>query len=66
MQVEDYKRASYGSEHPFDASITLAQDITRSVIANLSLDKTLSERENLNNRIVVSLSCLYINIYIYI
>lgn len=53
MQVEDYKRASYGSEHPFDASITLAQDITRSVIANLSLDRTLSERENLNDKIVV-------------
>ncbi|KAK9914613.1 hypothetical protein M0R45_038382 [Rubus argutus] len=56
LKVEDYKRASYGSEHPFDASITLAQDITRSVIANLSLDKTLSERENLNDRIVRELN----------
>ena len=52
LKVMDPQKASYGIHDYKNASINLAQTTMRSEIGKLSLSKTFSERENLNETIV--------------
>lgn len=48
-------KASYGVENPIFAVIQLAQTTMRSELGKITLDKTFSERDTLNENIVVRL-----------
>lgn len=51
----DPVKASYGVENPIFAVIQLAQTTMRSELGKITLDKTFSERDTLNENIVVRL-----------
>lgn len=53
LQIVDPVLASYGVENPIFAVIKLAQTTMRSELGKISLDKTFSGRDMLNENIVV-------------
>lgn len=55
IKVMDGKKASYGIENYRRAAINLAQTTMRSEIGKLKLSQTFSERESLNETIVVEI-----------
>lgn len=60
-QVVDPVKASYGVENPIFAVIQLAQTTMRSELGKITLDKTFSERDTLNENIVVSALSNYVS-----
>ncbi|GAQ85502.1 hypothetical protein KFL_002380140 [Klebsormidium nitens] len=52
VKVVDPVKASYGVENPIFAVIQLAQTTMRSELGKITLDKTFSERDTLNENIV--------------
>jgi regulator of protease activity HflC (stomatin/prohibitin superfamily) len=55
LKVMDAEKASYGIENYRRASVNLAQTTMRSEIGKLSLDDTFSERDTMNDNIVVEI-----------
>jgi regulator of protease activity HflC (stomatin/prohibitin superfamily) len=55
LKVVDPEKASYGIENYRRASVNLAQTTMRSEIGKLDLDKTFSERDTINDNIVVEI-----------
>lgn len=53
-QIIDPVLASYGVGNPLVAVIQLAQTTMRSELGKITLDKSLAERDALNENIVVS------------
>lgn len=56
VRIIDAKQASYGVSDPYFALTQLAQTTMRSEIGQMSMDKTFSEREQLNANIVESIN----------
>eukprot|EP01018_Ginkgo_biloba_P034216 Gb_23025 [translate_table: standard] len=56
VKIVDPFRASYGVEDPIYAVIQLAQTTMRSELGKITLDKTFSERDTLNENIVRSIN----------